>query len=51
MNIDIHAINGDGLNANTLQQTTCSPFVNWKEGSFKKTEMDNELQNLYHKNK
>ena len=52
MIIDIHVVDENGLNSNALQQAICLPFVNWKEGSFKKTEMDNELQIfLYYKNK
>ena len=52
MSIDIHAVNGDRLNTYTLQPTVWSLFGNQREGFFKKTEMDNELQIfLCYKNK
>ena len=52
MSIDIHVVDGDGMNTNKPQQTIWSPFVNLREGFFKKSEMDNELQFfLYYNNK
>ena len=36
MNIDIHVVDGDGLNTNTLQQNIWSLFVNWRDGSLRR---------------